>query len=717
MEPIKIIVAAETVEAVKELQQIPQVVERMATSLKQSSTAAAPVAKVLKDVAGNSANTRLAMMELGHVARATAEGLAAGISPMRMLAMEGPRIAQAASMSGIALGTMVPIVGALALAVGGGVLVWREYTSASREAEKAAKDLHEQLEGLAKIYAQLHEQQKAGLLSPEAVRKNLDLLTGKTSLYKDREGNFTTSPTSNIQLPKRQVISGGPVMPYEDPFEKPKFAVVPNEKANAQEIQKYILDNITVQGKLDESQIEARNKLKDLREKIHTESLTAAEQEKEAIHLKYQAERDEIDALAVSMGALLTPKKETENKAAKELSLQNEQAEKEAVDFKARESERQAASAAAAQSNQYYAQIVAQANKKLNADLDASAADQGRTREQIYQEEFAKRMSMLTSQLYASEIDEQQYTEAAKEAATKRLAAAEKEANAIKAIRKELELAGADRFKREELQINQKYDAEIDAVKKLNIGLKEQLKLINDINAARNADVAKVQAEAEHEKATSVIKYKSIWSAFEDMMHKRAGMTKQQKEDEDQINAEREQAVYTMFGNMATAAKIYGETGLEIYKGFAVAQAVMDTAKAAIGAYSSVVGIPYLGPVLAPIAAAAAVAAGVAQISAIESASAREHGGPVEAGMPYVVGERGQELFIPNSNGRIVNAADTSRMLTEKRDRGQSTTVKTQIHFWDDPRRMEKHIQDNPNIHHTIVDVMHRNIHRLRPPS
>lgn len=31
----------------------------------------------------------------------------------------------------------------------------------------------------------------------------------------------------------------------------------------------------------------------------------------------------------------------------------------------------------------------------------------------------------------------------------------------------------------------------------------------------------------------------------------------------------------------------------------------------------------------------------------------RAHGGPVTAGMPYIVGERGAELFIPNSSGRI----------------------------------------------------------------
>ena len=65
-----------------------------------------PAGKALKEVGSSAGNSRLAMMELGHVARATAEGLAAGISPARILALELPRIAQAASMSGISLTTI-----------------------------------------------------------------------------------------------------------------------------------------------------------------------------------------------------------------------------------------------------------------------------------------------------------------------------------------------------------------------------------------------------------------------------------------------------------------------------------------------------------------------------------------------------------------------------------------------------------------------------------
>ena len=42
---------------------------------------------------------------------------------------------------------------------------------------------------------------------------------------------------------------------------------------------------------------------------------------------------------------------------------------------------------------------------------------------------------------------------------------------------------------------------------------------------------------------------------------------------------------------------------------------------------------------------------------------ARAEGGPVGAGMPYLVGEKGPELFVPSSYGRIMDAFSTSKAL------------------------------------------------------
>ena len=46
-----------------------------------------------------------------------------------------------------------------------------------------------------------------------------------------------------------------------------------------------------------------------------------------------------------------------------------------------------------------------------------------------------------------------------------------------------------------------------------------------------------------------------------------------------------------------------------------------------------------------------------------DTSPGRAAGGPVMGGAPYLVGERGPELFVPNANGNIVNNRDTRAMM------------------------------------------------------
>jgi len=69
---------------------------------------------------------------------------------------------------------------------------------------------------------------------------------------------------------------------------------------------------------------------------------------------------------------------------------------------------------------------------------------------------------------------------------------------------------------------------------------------------------------------------------------------------------------------LGSIVSLVGE-GSAIGKAAAIAQTTIDTYSSATGAYSSVVGIPIVGPVLAPIAAGIAVAAGMASIKKIVS--------------------------------------------------------------------------------------------------
>lgn len=68
-------------------------------------------------------------------------------------------------------------------------------------------------------------------------------------------------------------------------------------------------------------------------------------------------------------------------------------------------------------------------------------------------------------------------------------------------------------------------------------------------------------------------------------------------------------------------------------------------------AANSAAAIPFVGWVIAPGAAAAT---GTAIMASSAAVTFMEKGGPVEAGKPYIVGEKRPELFIPDRSGRII---------------------------------------------------------------
>jgi hypothetical protein len=78
------------------------------------------------------------------------------------------------------------------------------------------------------------------------------------------------------------------------------------------------------------------------------------------------------------------------------------------------------------------------------------------------------------------------------------------------------------------------------------------------------------------------------------------------------------------------------EKAFKVQKGVQIAQASIDTFKAATGAFSSLASIPIVGPVLGGLAAAAAVAAGLVNIKKIAATKFDPEGGgtPPAAGAP-----------------------------------------------------------------------------------
>lgn len=98
----------------------------------------------------------------------------------------------------------------------------------------------------------------------------------------------------------------------------------------------------------------------------------------------------------------------------------------------------------------------------------------------------------------------------------------------------------------------------------------------------------------------------------------------------------------------------YNKRAFEAAKALNIANAIMNTYT---GATKALATYP---PPFNYIAAAAVVAAGLAQVAAIrsQSYSGRALGGPVAGQQSYIVGERGPELFTPNTAGRITRNQD-----------------------------------------------------------
>lgn len=101
-------------------------------------------------------------------------------------------------------------------------------------------------------------------------------------------------------------------------------------------------------------------------------------------------------------------------------------------------------------------------------------------------------------------------------------------------------------------------------------------------------------------------------------------------------------------------------------KGVAIASALINTYMAITKALASA------PPPYSYALAAATAAQGFAQVKAIRATN-REYGGPVQAGQPYVVGEKRPELFVPSQSGHIVPNMPSGR----GRDTSSGNTIMT----------------------------------------
>ena len=114
------------------------------------------------------------------------------------------------------------------------------------------------------------------------------------------------------------------------------------------------------------------------------------------------------------------------------------------------------------------------------------------------------------------------------------------------------------------------------------------------------------------------------------------------------INKEGLKQITTNTKDALQAVSGLNRTAFEAFKRFQIAEATINAIKAASNAFQQ---FPF--PINIGVAATA-LAKGLALVAQIKSTSFREKGGPVSQGKPFIVGEKGPELFVPNQSGNII---------------------------------------------------------------
>ncbi len=138
----------------------------------------------------------------------------------------------------------------------------------------------------------------------------------------------------------------------------------------------------------------------------------------------------------------------------------------------------------------------------------------------------------------------------------------------------------------------------------------------------------RLQAEAELEaKAAAGATEDELFSARQQWQAELLDAYRQWDAESAQITEQQKLAIAsTAMRTMASIAQsVYqlsdqkNKAAFQAYKAFAIAQTVIDTYKAAVGAFSALASIPYVGPILGAAAAAAAIAFGMARVKSIQS--------------------------------------------------------------------------------------------------
>ena len=190
--------------------------------------------------------------------------------------------------------------------------------------------------------------------------------------------------------------------------------------------------------------------------------------------------------------------------------------------------------------------------------------------------------------------------------------------------------------------ITKDLDAQTTSTEKNTEGLSKNMQLAISMQqfAIRNSEIMKTINHAEIERMKKLDE--EVERAFKRQEARNKRKVQLEKDAQREIVSATETGLSALSG--------LNKTAFRAYQAFQAGMTIINTYRAISNALAT-----YPPPLNLAVAAAQG-AAGFAQVAAIrsQSFSARQTGGAVVEGQPYMVGEAGREMFVPSTNGNIV---------------------------------------------------------------
>lgn len=177
---------------------------------------------------------------------------------------------------------------------------------------------------------------------------------------------------------------------------------------------------------------------------------------------------------------------------------------------------------------------------------------------------------------------------------------------------------------------------------------------IEQLRAQNEGELAEIDRQNE-------IKMQKLQDFYDKGLVAEEDYQKAKKDIQEQTDKERLDSYVKTLGDTTSNLKTALGEGSALYKAAAITETVINTYKAATGAYSALAPIPIVGPALGAVAAGAAVAAGLANVARIRAA--REQGGALYAGQASTIAERGKPEVIMPAGASRVRTADQMRQI------------------------------------------------------